>query len=450
MPSLLERARTLRQQRAQTITSARSILDTADSENRNLTDEEQNQWDSYMTEANDQQDQISRYEQQAELEGDLASSRSAPIHMENTGQINQMVEGRNFDDLPPNIIQAEVINPILHSYFGIEQQSPEEQLAERRKYETFRMYLPRWIAQDLRGLGPEEWRALQADIDTAGGSLIPPEQFMNQLIKTVDDISYIRQWATTFTVTNADSLGVPTLENDPADADWTSELATGSEDSTMDFGKRNLHPHPLAKRIKVSRKLMRAVPNAEELVRDRLGYKFGITFEKAGLTGTGAQQPLGIFVASSDGISTSRDYSTDNTTTAITMDNLIGGKYTLKPQYWPRARWLFHRDAVAMIAKLKDSNNNYLWRENTRVGEPDRLLGLPAFMSEYVPNTFTTGQYVGMLGDFSFIWIVDALTLEFQLLQELYAETNQVGLIGRLESDGQPVLEEAFVRIQLA
>jgi hypothetical protein len=37
-----------------------------------------------------------------------------------------------------------------------------------------------------------------------------------------------------------------------------------------------------------------------------------------------------------------------------------------------------------------------------------------------------------------------------QRLNELYAETNQVGFIGRLETDGMPVLEEAFVRVTLA
>jgi hypothetical protein len=30
---------------------------------------------------------------------------------------------------------------------------------------------------------------------------------------------------------------------------------------------------------------------------------------------------------------------------------------------------------------------------------------------------------------------------------ELYAETNQVGYIGRMEVDGMPVLEEAFSRL---
>jgi hypothetical protein len=34
--------------------------------------------------------------------------------------------------------------------------------------------------------------------------------------------------------------------------------------------------------------------------------------------------------------------------------------------------------------------------------------------------------------------------------QRALAETNQVGFIGRLETDGAPVLEEAFVRVKLA
>jgi HK97 family phage major capsid protein len=316
---------------------------------------------------------------------------------------------------------------------------------------AFRRAMPMWLCQDFRSLKPEESRALQADLDVSGGYLVPPEQFVNELLKAVDNQTFIRQWATVFTVTNADSLGVPTLETDPADANWTTELATGSEDSSMAFGKRELHPHPLAKRIKISRKLLRVVPSADTLVRDRLAYKFGVTFEKACLTGTGAGQPLGVFVASADGISTGRDYSTDNAATYPTFDGLIGAKYYLKAAYWPRAQWLFHRDVMAVVAKLKDGEGQYLWRESVRVGEPDRVLRLPVAMSEYAPNTLAASQYVGILGDWKAgYWIADALTLEFQLLQELYAETNQVGLIGRLESDGQPVLEEAFVRVKLA
>ena len=70
-------------------------------------------------------------------------------------------------------------------------------------------------------------------------------------------------------------------------------------------------------------------------------------------------------------------------------------------------------------------------------------------MSEFTPNTFTSGLSVGMLGDFSQSWIADALSMRMQRLIELYAATNQVGFIGRLEVDGMPVLSEAFVRVKL-
>ena len=40
--------------------------------------------------------------------------------------------------------------------------------------------------------------------------------------------------------------------------------------------------------------------------------------------------------------------------------------------------------------------------------------------------------------------------MELQRLAELYAETNQIGFIGRQEVDGMPVLEEAFARLKTA
>src|SRR6185312_10547558 len=139
-------------------------------------------------------------------------------------------------------------------------------------------------------------------------------------------------------VTTAKALGVASLDNDPADADWTAEIAIGSEDSTMSFGNREMVPNPSAKLIKVSNKLLRATAGgAEKLVRERLGYKFGITEEKAFLTGSGQNQPLGVFTPSNSGIDTSRDISAGNTANAVTFDGLIAAKYALKAQYQPKA-----------------------------------------------------------------------------------------------------------------
>jgi len=297
----------------------------------------------------------------------------------------------------------------------------------------------------------KELRDLQADVDTKGGFLLAPQQMVMELIKAVDDQVVIAALATVHTLAQSSSLGAPTLDADPSDSDWTTELGTGSEDSAMKFGKRELKPHPLAKRIKVSNKLLRlASQGAEALVRERLGYKFAVTAEKAYMTGNGAGKPLGLFTASADGINTDRDVSTGNTTTGIGEDNLLEVKYALKAQYWARARWLFSREAVKQIAKLKDNDGKFLWEQSMQAGQPDRLLGFPVLMSEFVPNTFTASKYVGMFGDFSAYWIARSMDLEIQRLVELYAEKNQTGFIGRLEGDGMPVLGEPFVRIQLA
>lgn len=308
----------------------------------------------------------------------------------------------------------------------------------------------KYLTSGRMNMNEAELRALQADSDDDGGYIVAPEQFVSELIKDIDNQVYMRQISRTMMVTNAASLGAPALDTDPSDPTWTAEIETGSDDSTMKLGKRSLTPHPLAKRIQVSRKLLRiATMGAEAMVRERLAYVFATTQENAFLNGSGANQPLGVFTASDEGISTSRDVSDGNTSTAITADGLINAKYSLKAGYMQNGRWIFHRDSIKEIRKLKDGEGQYLWKAGLS-DRSDTLLELPVVMSEYAPNTFTSGQYVGIVGDFRYYWIVDALGMEIQRLVELYAETNQVGFIGRMESDGMPVLENAFARVTLA
>jgi len=83
-----------------------------------------------------------------------------------------------------------------------------------------------------------------------------------------------------------------------------------------------------------------------------------------------------------------------------------------------------------------------------QLNQPDILLGFPIDESERVPNTFTNGNYVGLLANWNYYEIADALDMEVQVLVEKYADTNQIGYIGRLKTDGMPTLEEAFVRVK--
>jgi HK97 family phage major capsid protein len=438
MATLLERANEKLRERKKLITDARAILD-----KETLTAEDRTEHSRLMTRAMELGTEADSLTTQHNAEASLGTvPEPAAPPPPSDSRTDQPVEIRTSYGGALGIPRGERI-------YRAEPGTPMHRRSTPEYQRAFRRYLA--VTQQNEAMPAEDQRALAAGSDEAGGYTIAPQQFVAQLLQAVDNATFVRQLATVFQVPNAQSLGAPSLDADPADPTWTTELAVGDEDSTMDFGKRELSPHPLAQYIKVSKKLVRASAlNIDAVVRARLGYKVGVVQESAFLTGTGANQPLGVFTASDMGVSTGRDVSTGNTTTSIQTDGLLGAKYGLKGQYHPNARWIFHRDGVLQIAKLKDGNGQYLWRESVRAGEPDRLLGFPVLMSEYAPNTFTTALYVGILGDFSYYWIADALDMTVQVLVELYAATNQNGYISRMETDGMPVLAEAFSRVKLA
>lgn len=296
----------------------------------------------------------------------------------------------------------------------------------------------------------EKRALLQAGSDIGGGHFILGQEMVSGILKKMDDEVFIRGQATKFQLPKAESLGQVTLDTDPDDFEWTTELKTGSEDQATAFGLRELYPHPMAKRLKISEKLIRsAAVDIEAFVMSRLAYKAGVTEEKAFLTGDGNKKPLGIMTASNLGIPTSRDVVAGSTT-AVTADGLLDVYYSLKTQYLQKAVWGLSRALCKQLRKLKDGEGQYLWAPGIQAGQPDLILGRPFFMSENMPATFTSGLYLGFFGCLEYYYIADALNMRIQRLEELYAETNQVGFILRKETDAMPVLAEAFSRIKLA
>lgn len=359
--------------------------------------------------------------------------------MEEANRLERMEKADEYFKTPTNRLPAPT---------GEGQSKPEPGIAEK----AFNRYLRNG---EKTVFTPDEQKALAANDDQAGGFLLAPQQFATGLLKFADDQVIVRQLANVETLGASESLGVLSLDSDLADWDWTTELATGSEDTVKPFGKRALTPHPLAKRVKISKTLIRkSTRPVETIVQERLGYKLGVTQEKAYLTGSGNQRPLGMFVADANGIPTSRDVTYTDTNDTTRSDSLIDAKFSLKSQYQssPTTRWILHRDFVKRIRKYRDANGMFLWNPGLALtgAVPPTILDVPYVQSEFAPNTFTSGNYIAILGDIKFYWIVDSLSMTVQVLNELYAETNQTGYIARYEGDGAPMLAEAFARVKFA
>jgi HK97 family phage major capsid protein len=406
----------LRAARHKLIVDCRTMLDTADKDKRLLSAEERANYDKQWTAADGLRLQIEDADRRNTLEIEEELARKSQEEKTAKEKTAKPTEKRGFDTKRSSVEYRDAFSSfLLHG--------PEGQTVEQR--------------------------ALTAGEQVKGGYLYASEQFVNDLIANVVDQTKVRGLCRTMKVANADAISCPVLANRMAAAAWTSELGTPSTDSTLTFGKKTWTPHPLSKEILVSNTLLQKAPGAEGIVREELARIVAEANENGFLTGTGVQQPLGLFTASNDGIPTSRDYSTGNSTTAVVMDAVKGTRYQLKAQYLPNAQWIMHRDVAFHLAKLKDGDGRYLWQDSVAADEPDRLMGRPVILSEFAPNTFTTGKYMAILGDFSNYWIVDAMDMTVARATELYIRTNQTWFGVRMATDGGPARSEAFCRLTL-
>ncbi len=298
-----------------------------------------------------------------------------------------------------------------------------------------------------------------------GGKAIAPEQFVDELIKDIEKECPVYALVKKIPVTGAGSLGLPYEQVDASDAAWTEEVPSSeiTADTSWKFGKKQLSPTDLTKLIKISKKMLAvsALP-IENLTREKLREKFTAAFENAILNGTGVvasgqsgtNQPLGLFVASSNGISTARDVEC-GAALSISADDFINAYMALRPAYRKNAVWIMNTQTLKAAMKLKDLDGQYIWQQSLREGEPSTILGRPVIESEYAPTgsgtngAWAAGDYAAVFGDLRYYQFAYWKGVEITLDNLTFAGKNQVGIYGHTLADGQPTLEKAFSRLKI-
>ena len=283
-----------------------------------------------------------------------------------------------------------------------------------------------------------------------GAAALAPEEFLHEILKEVEKEAILYSRVRKLPVSGAGSLGVPYEKTDATAAEWTNEIPATEigYDKAWEFGKRSLSPIDLVKQILITKKILAASAfPIDTLAKDKIVEKLTSAFENGIINGSGTNQPLGVFTASADGIPASRDVETG--ASAISADDLINTKMSLRPEYRSKAVWVMSTEVLKDVMKLKATDGRYLWQPAIALGEPATILGLPVIESEYAPTAKTAGSYVAVLGDFSHYWFAYWKGLDVTVLNEKYAGTNQIGFLGHTLADGQPTLPVAFARLKI-
>jgi HK97 family phage major capsid protein len=149
-------------------------------------------------------------------------------------------------------------------------------------------------------------------------------------------------------------------------------------------------------------------------------------------TGSGAGKPTGIITACLANSATQAAASAS----AIAFDDIINLEHAVDPAYRPGAIFMCHDTILASIRKLKDGQGRYLWSSGTAVGAPDTINGYRVVNNQSMDSSISSGQESVLFGDVSKYKIRDAGDIRMVRLNERFADSDQVGFIAFLRSDG--------------
>lgn len=273
-------------------------------------------------------------------------------------------------------------------------------------------------------------KALAEGTDGVGGYLTPRE-FRAELIQDIQDLPFLRNFVTVIPM-SSDFLELPTLTSD-VKTSWGSENTTIST-TTARFGTLSFTPYRLNTMLYTSRELVAdSAINVIQLITRLFVQAIGREEDRVIINGSGSGQPKGILQETLAGI--------DNANVDADLpDNIQRLPFRIGTAYRRNARWILNSLSLANIRTLKDTTNNYLFREGIEGGAPSRLAGYPLHEQNDMPLDTL------LFGDLSFYYLADREQISVETTTEGAGtfEKHQVAIKVVERLDGKVAQTAAF------
>ena len=396
----------LKQKRAALIGQMREILTEAEAESRDLTAEENQEYDRIETDVNALAARIHRLEEQERRELEL-------VVREAGGQPGTFDPRQALGEVKPaaSVLASKEYREAFFSYLAVgkSELEPEQRLVLNHGF----------MAAD------------QAKGTNKLGGFTVPTSMEPSIIDHLVDSGAMRRVRTNKIRTDAgEDLLVP-KGTQHVTAEWLAEGVAATA-VTEEFGQATLSAHKNVVLIRVPVELL--TDNAvglEDYLAAQIGGAMGRNENTAFVSGNGTGKPKGVDQDSVQG-------KVAASATAITADEVIDLVHSVIPAYRANGEFLMNDATIAAIRKLKDTTNQYLWQPALTAGNPDRLLGYPVFPDPDVATIAATKKVI-FFGDFNAYWIRDVGGFVMRRLEERFAEAFLVGLLGYNRVDGELV-----------
>lgn len=321
--------------------SARSFVERAESEKREMSVEERTAWDAINAEMDKRQAHISEV---------------------------------RADDARTADIEASVAF------------APEVRVSVPERRESDADIVRKLVAGDIRSYNFE-----RRDLNTVDDSAVVPQSFYDIIQESLVTVGPMLDGSivTLLNTASGEDIKVPVESTRPL----ATAIAEGTSITELDptFSNITLKSQKVAVLTKISRELMQdsGIDIMGYLGRT-LGTSVGIRVNNLLTVGTGTTVPNGIVTAAGSGVVGGTAVSG-----AFTADNLIDLAHSVDGAYVRLGgAFMMRRTSIGAVRKLKDTAGNYLFAPAATVGSPDTLLGFPIVENPDVPAIATGAKSV--------------------------------------------------------
>lgn len=365
------------------------ILDGAKTENRAMTEEEQQKWDTLDQEIKNIDKTIETEKRAIELNGQKKEERG----------------DSNMNNVEERAMQEE---------------------------KMFRDYV----------LGMVENRAGEENLSYGNNGAIIPKSIADRIITEVKEKSPILQRAEVYYIKG--HLSVPVYGADNSGNDITVAFTEDFAEITANAGKFTsveLKGYMMGALALVGRQMRNnAAFDVVGFIVSQMAEKIALFLEGKLLNGESEKM---------EGALATKSIVTAAAGTALTADELIAVQAKVKQAYQADACWIMHPDTFVAVKQMKDGNDRYLLQNDVSGEFPYRLLGKPVFLSDNMP-AIASGTTPVLYGDMKGLGVKVGADLECQVLTEAFATKNAVGVIAWVEVDSKVIDHQKLAVLKMA
>ena len=381
------------------ITRAETLVNTAESEKRELTEAE-------AAELAEIRDDIQRIKKFLDIQDDIDSARPVKEVEQEAKDVIDGEDARACGD-------------------------KNERAIEEAETKAFADYIRGVVAGNVRS----------GELAPANNGSIIPKTIAKKITELVYDICPVLERSEKYNI-----KGKLELPYYPADSSTQITVAFASEftdlaSSTGNFTTVELGGYLAGALTKISKSLINNTDiDLVGFVVKRMSYDIARFIEK-NLLGFGGGSVVGLGGAT--------NVQTAAAANAITADELITLQGKVKDVYQDRAIWIMSPATRDYLRTLTNDIGMYLLNDDISAPFGKTLLGKPVYVSDNMPD-IGTGNKAIYYGDMSGLATNFVEEMHVEVLREVYAPQHAVGVVGWLEFDAKVVDQQKIAVLKLA